>query len=295
MAMNAIQLHKTKHPDPAAQTRYDRLVGIDAHKAELTEYLLRVFDPSRLSRWLKKHHSKGLPLAKRIEERPPLVVLGGEVGCGKTALITSIGTVVAKALDKQVVVLETPSDIRGGGLVGQLSERVTAAFNEARIQTGHDHGILVIDEGDDLGTSRAQMQAHHEDRAGLNVLIKEIDRLARDRTRIAVVLLTNRLQALDPALLRRAQVIRFDRPDANARQAVFKHLLDGVGHAAKDIDELVRISERRPPFSFSDLVERGAESALMAALREDKPFSVAALREAIEKLEPSPLIEDSGV
>jgi hypothetical protein len=29
----------------------------------------------------------------------------------------------------------------------------------------------------------------------------------------------------------------------------------------------------------------------MAALREDKPFSVAALREAIEKLEPSPLIE----
>lgn len=291
--MNPIQLHKTKHPDPLAQKRYDRLVGIDAQKSELTEYLLRVFDPSRLSRWLKKHHGKGLPLAKRIEERPPLVVLGGEVGCGKTALVTSIGTLVAKALDKQVVVLETPSDIRGGGLVGQLSERVTAAFNEARVETGRDHGILVIDEGDDLGTSRAQMQAHHEDRAGLNVLIKEIDRLARDRAPIAVVLITNRLRALDPALLRRAQVIRFDRPDANARHAVFAHLLDSVEHTTKDIAELVRISERTPPFSFSDLVERGAEGALIAALREDKPFSVAALREAIEKLEPSPLVEDS--
>lgn len=291
--MNPIHLHATKHPDPAAQRRYDSLVGIDAQKSELSEYLLRVFDPTRLSRWLKKHHPKGLSLTKRIEERPPLVVLGGEVGCGKTALVTSIGTVVARILDKQVVVLETPSDIRGGGLVGQLSERVTAAFNEARVQARQDHGILVIDEGDDLGTSRAQMQAHHEDRAGLNVLIKEIDRLARDRTRIAVVLLTNRLQALDPALLRRAQVIRFYRPDASARQAVFEHLLDGVDHNTKDITELVRVSDRQPPFSFSDLVERGAEGALMAALRDDKPFSAAALREVIEKLEPSPSIEDS--
>jgi len=292
--MNAIQLHKTKHPDSIAQARYDRLVGIDTQKAELAEYLLRIFDPSRLSRWLRRHHAKGLPLAQRIEERPPLVVLGGEVGCGKTALATSVGTIVAKTLDKQVVVLETPSDIRGGGLVGQLSERVTAAFKEARVLTGHDHGILLIDEGDDLGTSRAQMQAHHEDRAGLNVLIKEIDRLARDHASIAVVLLTNRLQALDPALLRRAQVIRFERPDAGAREAVFTHLLDGVGHTARDIADLVRISERAPPFSFSDLVERGAEGALMTALREDKPFSVAALRRALEALEPSPLLDDPG-
>jgi SpoVK/Ycf46/Vps4 family AAA+-type ATPase len=295
MAMNPIQLHKTKHPDPAAQARYDQLIGIDAQKAELAEYLLRVFDPARLARWLKKHHAKGLPLAKRIEDRPPLVVLGGEVGCGKTALATSVGTVVANSLDKQVVTLETPSDIRGGGLVGQLSERVTAAFREARVEVGHHHGILVIDEGDDLGTSRAQMQAHHEDRAGLNVLIKEIDRLARERARIAVVLVTNRVQALDPALVRRAQVIRFARPDANTRQAVFEHILDGVKHDAKDIAELVRASERKPPFSFSDLVERGAEGAIMAALRADKPFSVAALREAIERLEPSPVIEDSHV
>jgi hypothetical protein len=32
-----------------------------------------------------------------------------------------------------VVALETPSDIRGGGFVGQLSERITAAFNQARV------------------------------------------------------------------------------------------------------------------------------------------------------------------
>jgi SpoVK/Ycf46/Vps4 family AAA+-type ATPase len=221
------------------------------------------------------------------------VILGGEVGCGKTALATSIGTVVAETLDRQVVALETPSDIRGGGFVGQLSERVTAAFNQARVEVGRNCGILIIDEGDDLGTSRAQMQAHHEDRAGLNVLIKEINRLARDRARIAVVLVTNRVQALDPALIRRAQVIFFARPNADARRALFEQLLEGVEHAPKDVAALVRVSERNPPFSYSDLVERGAEAALMASVRADQPFSVALLRDMIERLEPSPLIEDS--
>ena len=39
------------------------------------------------------------------------------------------------------------------------------------------------------------------------------------------------------------------------------------------------------------LVERGAEAALMAALRADQPLSAALLLETIERLEPSPLIE----
>jgi len=292
--MNAVQLHEEKHPNDSAVARYDDLVGIDGQKADLSEYLLRVFDPERLSRWAKKHHSKGLPLTKRIEARSPLVVLAGEVGCGKTALATSVGSMIAKALDKRVVALETPSDIRGGGLVGQLSERVTAAFNEARVKVGKDRGILIIDEGDDLGTSRAQMQAHHEDRAGLNVLIKEVDRLARDRTLIAVVLITNRLQALDPALVRRAHVIRFERPDDDARRALFRRLLQGVEHDDKDIATLVRASEKTPLFSYSDLVERGAESALLAALRQDRPLSVATFQEILGKIEPTPLIENKS-
>ena len=290
--MNTVQLHEERHPTASASARYDDLIGIDAQKAELLEYLQRVFDPERLSRWVEKHHPAGLPLTRRIERRPPLVVLAGEVGCGKTALATSIGSPIAKTLDKRVVALETPSDIRGGGLVGQLSERVTAAFNEARAKVGKDRGILIIDEGDDLGTSRAQMQAHHEDRAGLNVLIKEIDRLARDRAPIVVLLVTNRLRALDPALVRRAHVIRFGRPTSDARRALFERLLEGVHHHERDIAALVRASERTPPFSYSDLVERGAEAALLACVREDRPLSPGTLREILDRLEPTPLIDE---
>jgi len=72
-------------------------------------------------------------------------------------------------------------------------------------------------------------------------------------------------------------------------------LLQGTSHEAKDIASLVRASDRKPPFSYSDLVQRGAEAAVLACIRANKPFSVAALRDAIEDLEPSPLIEDNGV
>jgi SpoVK/Ycf46/Vps4 family AAA+-type ATPase len=292
MAVNTIELHEVRHPDKAARERYDDLVGIDAQKQAFIEFLVRVLAPDRITEWQKKHHNKGLPLTRRIENRPPLVILAGDAGCGKTALVASVGTPLSEALDRRLVALETPSDVRGGGLVGQLSERITATFNEARTKVGRDAGILIIDEGDDLGTSRSQMQAHHEDRAGVNVLIKEIDRLARERCRLAVVLVTNRLLALDAAVVRRGHVIRFERPNAAARRALFEKMLVGVDHEAKDINALVHASERTPPFSYSDLVERGAEAALLAALRADEPFSVAALLAVVRHLEPSPMIED---
>lgn len=290
--MKTLQLHETKHPDALARSRYERLVGIERQKEALVEYLTRVFDGDRLARWQKKHHPKGLPVASRIEGRPPFIVLAGDVGCGKTALATTVGSVVAEKLDRRVVALETPSDVRGGGLVGQLSERITAAFNEARARIGNAVGLLIIDEGDDLGTDRTQMQAHHEDRAGVNVLIKEIDRIAREKAPLAVILVTNRFRALDPAVVRRAHVIRFERPDAHARYALFERLLERVEHDASDIEDLVRVSQADPPFSYSDLVERGIEVALLASVKADQPFSVAVLRESIEGLEPSPPITD---
>lgn len=293
--MTTVQLHETKHPNRAYQARYDRLVGLEAEKAELLNYLLRIFEPERLSKWLKTHHGRGLPLAERLRDRAPFVILGGEVGCGKTELARAVGTVLATAMDKQVVTVETPSDIRGGGLVGQLSERITAAFNEARVRVGSHCGLLVLDEGDDLGTSRAQSQAHHEDRAGLNVLIKEIDRLSRDDVKIGVILITNRVQALDPALIRRAQLIRFVRPNALARRALFEQMLEGVKHEDGDLDALVGATERQPPFSYSDLVERGAEAAIGRAFAANRPFSVTILHEALVGLEPSPLIEERAL
>lgn len=70
--------------------------------------------------------------------------------------------------------------------------------------------MLLIDEADALAQSRENAQMHHEDRAGVNAFIRGIDRIANQKLPAAVLMCTNRLKALDPAVQRRAaEVLTF--------------------------------------------------------------------------------------
>lgn len=67
--------------------------------------------------------------------------------------------------------------------------------------------LLLIDEADALAQSRENAQMHHEDRAGVNAFICGI---ANQKLPAAVLMCTNRLKALDPAVQRRAaEVLTF--------------------------------------------------------------------------------------
>jgi SpoVK/Ycf46/Vps4 family AAA+-type ATPase len=223
-------------------------------------------------------------------------LLSGEVGCGKTALASSVGTPLASAIDRRVAALETPSDLRGWGHVGEMSARITDAFDQARKRAKEiGAGLLVIDEADDVATARAQNQAHHEDRAGLNVLIKQIDQLARAKDPLAVILITNRHAVLDPAVRRRTALhLSFERPGAKARRNVFALLLGGLRFSDACLERLVSASERAVPFSYSDLVDRLARAVLREAQRRDVPASTDLLLECLAHLEPSPLMAPSA-
>ena len=68
---------------------------------------------------------------------------------------------------------------------------------------------------------------HHEDRAGVNAFIRGVDRLAEKRLPAAVILCTNRLSAIDPAVQRRAaDIFEFRRPNDAQRRAVLEAPLD---------------------------------------------------------------------
>jgi len=288
-----LQLLESKHPNEIAQRGYDNLVAIDEQKTALLGMLRLFFDTSQVSKWHKKHHQSKLKFLDNIITGTPLIILAGDVGCGKTALANCIATPLGKILDKRVFCFETPSNIRGGGRVGEISNRITEAFTQAKSKVKSDYaGILIIDEADDLATDREQNQAHHEDRAGLNVLIKQIDSIAKEKVNLAVILITNRLKALDPAVIRRAsQVIHFSRPDANGRKQVFQFLLSGAGMSEKEIDELVKASERNDtPYSFSDLIQKIGRLALLQGIEQDRAFDKKILLEVLQTVEPSPLI-----
>ncbi|WP_422035526.1 ATP-binding protein [Reyranella sp.] len=291
--MNELRLTETVHPTRDGLKEYDGLLGIDAIKEAVTDELTMILDRKRLDAWSKRHHPDGLGMLDITRSTLPLILLSGDVGCGKTALASCVATPLAKTLDKRIVCLESPSNIRGGGHVGELSSRVTETFTQVKTKAAAvGCGILIIDEADDLATSRGQMQAHHEDRAGVNVLIKQIDQLADCPTPIAVIMITNRADVLDPAVRRRAALhLNFERPDDAARAAVFARILKGTKVSEKELLELVKLTRGSIPYTFSDLKDRIARLALRRAWKSNKPFGFDILKAAIADVEPSPLME----
>lgn len=292
--METVALIESKHPNKNAKAVFEGLIGIDKQKEELTATLFFLFDKERITKWHKFHHGEGLPFIERIVSETPLVILSGEVGCGKSALANAVCTPVAKKLDKRLTCFETPSDIRGSGMVGELSARVTSAFQQTKAKLrGNEYGLLIIDEADDLATSRSQNQAHHEDRAGLNVLVKQIDSISRENANIAVILITNRIKVFDPAVIRRAFLhLTFSRPNEENRRKVFQYLFHGTNITEGEIKKLVVASKRdNVPFSYSDLINRVAKQTVFKAAHLDKPFSPAIYLEVLRDVIPSPLID----
>src|SRR5690606_11086970 len=148
-----VKLHEHKHPNQAAEAAYNDLIAIDEKKETLLNTLELFFDNDKVEKWQKRYHPKGLDFFQTLTGGTPLIILSGDVGCGKTALAHSVGTPLAKRIDKRIIVFETPSNIRGAGRVGEISNRITDAFEQvkSKIKTGQ-MGILLIDEADDLAT-----------------------------------------------------------------------------------------------------------------------------------------------
>ncbi len=292
--MEALKLYEVKHPNRESRNRFEELIGLDHQKNQLLDNLISIFNPDMINQWQKKHHSKGLHVSKLVARSSPLIVLSGDVGCGKTELANCIGTPLSDQLNSIVRVFETPSDVRGTGMVGQLSARITAAFQQARSKLKpREIGILIIDEADDIATNRDQVHAHHEDRAGVNALIKEINRLRE--VPLVVILITNRIGAMDPAIQRRAAIdIQFSRPNPIQLREILEFLTEEINVTIDEINDLLESCKaKKPVFSFSDLFTRVAKQAILQAQREDKPYSVQILQETINRTKSSPVIDQS--
>ena len=154
--------------------------------------------------------------------RPPLFVFAGDVGTGKTALAETFGDAVARGNDLPITLYRLSLNTRGSGAVGQMTRLISAAFTSVgeaarrlTVDSKRSRGgvVLLIDEADAIVQSRALDQMHHEDRAGVNAVIRGIDAFAVESLPVIVVMCTNRPEALDPAVLRRAaRVFEFARP-----------------------------------------------------------------------------------
>src|SRR5690349_11372226 len=105
------------YPDSDVRERYAKLVGIDAQKERLHKVLSILIHPQSFETWARKFHPKAHGLTSIVMERPPLAVLAGDVGCGKTALAESIGDVLAREHRIDITLFPLSLSTRGQGRV----------------------------------------------------------------------------------------------------------------------------------------------------------------------------------
>src|SRR5262249_13951072 len=210
--------------DPMAQAWYDRLVGLDDHKRRLLIELEMLLYPDRLEEWSRTHHGgRILRVCELHRHRVPLVLLEGDVGTGQTALPETYGRALARHIggNSRVHLLKINAQVRGTGQVGEMSDLIVQAFAQAEARARALRGeavLLLLDEADALAARRDTQQMHHEDKAGLNTVLQRLDNLRLARLPLAVIFITNRPDALDPAIRRRPPPrLTFQRPHDTAR------------------------------------------------------------------------------
>lgn len=298
---------RTVYPDVDVQARLARLVGIDEQKTRLAKSLALLVNPGSLEDWARRHHHEARALLDSVLRRPPLVVLAGDVGSGKTELAETIGDSVARQERIEITLLPLSLSTRGQGRVGEMTQLLSAAFDytlaeatRMKSTSGRARGavILLVDEADALAQSRESSQMHHEDRAGVNAFIRGVDRIANARVPAAVIMCTNRLTALDPAVRRRAaEVLLFGRPNDEQRRALLAQALGPIGFRQKDLDALVAATGPRPGgakhgFTFSDLTQRLLPSVVLDAYPTG-PVTGARAAALAREMTPTPPFRDN--
>jgi AAA+ superfamily predicted ATPase len=281
-------------PDPDMHDRFNLLVGLDETKETLKKILGLLINPDGIAEWAKKFHPDANLILNFVTRRPPLIVLAGDVGSGKSELAYTIGDAVARQENIDVELFPLSLSTRGQGRVGQMTQLISSAFEytldrakKLKSASGKSRGavILLVDEADALAQSRENDQMHHEDKAGVNAFIRGIDGLGNGKYPAAVIMCTNRPNSLDPAIRRRAaEIVYFTRPSAENRNLVLAGPLGELGFKGSEIQKIVEMTgplkDRDYGFTFSDLVQRLLPSLVLDAypnrsIKADRAMAIA--------------------
>jgi AAA+ superfamily predicted ATPase len=301
LALDQLFGPRIAYPDVDAMDRFSRLIGLDDHKDRLSKIIGLLVNPSGLQSWADRHHRGAETLMKAVLCRPPLVVLEGDVGSGKTELAETIGDAVARREKIDITLFPLSLSTRGQGRVGEMTQLLSAAFDyvttearKLRTVSGKSGGaiILLVDEADAIAQSRECAQMHHEDRAGVNAFIRGIDRIGNSRLPAAVIMCTNRLGALDPAIRRRAaDILSFDRPDEGQRHEVLAVPLGQLGFSDSQVAAVAAatgtLNGRSYGFTFSDLTQRLLPTIVLDAY-PDRPVDPVRAIEIARTMIPTP-------
>ena len=244
------------------KTRFTDVAGVDEAKEELVEVVDFLKNP-------KKYTDIGGKIPKGV-------LLVGDPGTGKTLLARAV------AGEAGVPFFSISGSDFVEMFVGVGASRVRDLFKQAREKAPC---IIFIDEIDALAKSRANGFSSNDEREQtLNQLLVEMDGFDNDKGLI-VLAATNRVDVLDPAILRPG---RFDRqvpvekPDVKGREDILRIHAKNV-KLDKDVD-FESIAHGTTGFAGADLANVVNEAALLAVRNGRKKVTMEDFDEAIDKV-----------
>ena len=254
-------------PSDGKKVTFKDVAGADEEKEELEEIVQFLRDPERYTK-LGAHIPKG-------------VLLVGPPGTGKTLLAKAV------AGEADVSFLSISGSDFVEMFVGVGASRVRDLFEQAKHQSP---AIVFIDEIDAVGRQRGSGLGggHDEREQTLNQLLVEMDGFTANEG-VVVLAATNRVDILDPALLRPG---RFDRqvfvglPDIKGRRDILAIHAKGKP-LAEDVD-LARVARATAGFTGADLENLLNEAALLTGRRGEKLITEDAIHQSVIKVIAGP-------
>ena len=245
-----------------SQTTWADVAGVEEVRGELMEVVEFMREPKRFER-----------LGAKV---PKGILLYGPPGTGKTLLAKA----VAHESGANFYSASAASFVEM--FAGLGAARIRKLFNEARKNAP---AIVFIDELDAVGAQRSGHGFNREQDQTLNQLLVELDGFENAR-QVVVMGASNRIQDLDPALLRPG---RFDRsmlvppPDLAGREAILKVHTRGKPLNLGDVD-LAQVARQTSGLTGAELANVCNEAAIKAGRRDASAITQPDFDWALERV-----------